>query len=237
MSLNNELPILPPAFPLSKQTNDQPWRVRLTHEKYFRQALKVWNNQQQYVDSGYVQINDYTNMCRMVKVLDKSAPCHHICQQWVYYGEQYYTTDFFDIYDFINGRLIATIKQECFDVQQYTAALQTIWPNICVLIGDLSVDTKSIALLDAIEKHSNKNAPVRNIIRKQTGVLCDCRLIERLDINDKLYRDQINSEQYSQLINDLDCICEPIGNPVAPEQQAEYDAAFANYISLFAEKL
>ena len=49
-----------------------PSRERVTGEKYFRQALYVFNEEGKYVDSGFVQINDYTNMCKMIKVCDKT---------------------------------------------------------------------------------------------------------------------------------------------------------------------
>lgn len=237
MSSNNELSSI--KIPLTRSRNVEVLRKRFTHEKYFRQAVKVWNNKKKYVDSGYIQINDYTNMCRVVRVLDKSVPCHHVCQQWICCGDEYYKTDFYDIYDFISGVRIGSIKQNCFDIEKYTYALQTMYPNSCLLFGDLTVDINSLALHDAIEKYSNKNAPVSIDYDKMNGYtdICDCRLFEHMELNELLHNKSIDHEKHSALIKDLHCVCEPVVNPITPELQPEYDVAFAMYMRMFDEKL
>ena len=54
------------------------FRERKTSEKYFRQAIQIYNKRGELVDSGFVQINDYTDMFQMVRVCNKSKKLFHL---------------------------------------------------------------------------------------------------------------------------------------------------------------
>jgi hypothetical protein len=43
-----------------------PIRERVADEKYFRQSIFIYNKTGNYVDSGFIQINNYTDTCKMI---------------------------------------------------------------------------------------------------------------------------------------------------------------------------
>ena len=69
------------------------FRERKTSEKYFRQAIQIYNKRGELVDSGFVQVNDYSNMCKMVKICNKSKKSFHLVERWEWYGSEFYKTN------------------------------------------------------------------------------------------------------------------------------------------------
>ena len=73
--INNELKIDLPAEKIGIIRQDKfygPLRERVTGEKYFRQKIQVYNKEGKLIYSGFVQINDYTYIFKMVIVCNKS---------------------------------------------------------------------------------------------------------------------------------------------------------------------
>lgn len=191
-----------------------PSRERVTGEKYFRQALYVFNEQGNYVDSGFVQINDYTNMCKMIKVCDKSKKTLHLFERWEHYGKKFYKSDNFSITDLVSGNTIGSLKAEY--VPEFAR------DNKSCFVGDLEKDEYSEMLLECLNEYSSVNAPPRTYayLKKNFGdKMCDCHLLDKLEIDDLLKNGEINEEQKQEMFKSLTCVCKNTPKPELTEKQ------------------
>ena len=191
-----------------------PSRERVTGEKYFRQALYVFNEEGKYVDSGFVQINDYTNMCKMIKVCDKTKKKLHLFERWEHYGTQFYKSDNFSITDFVTGNTIGLLKAE------YVS--EFVRDNNSCFVGDLEKDEYSEMLLECLNEYSSVNAPPRTYSYFKKNFeekMCDCNLLEKLDIYDLLKSGEINEAEKQEMFKSLTCDCKNI--PPKPELSRE----------------
>jgi len=179
-------------------------RERITSEKYFRQAIYIFNEEGKYVDSGFVQINDYTNMCKMVKVLDKEKKFLHLFERWEHYGPKIYKSDKFSITDLVTGNTIGTLKSDYVD--------EFARNNKTYFIGDLDKDEYSEMLFECLNEYSNVNMPQIPLAQlKNLGdKTCGCNLVEELKINELLKNGDIYKEQEQLLIKSLKCSCKSI---------------------------
>ena len=169
---DNELAIILPT--MVRSTNKyEPTRERVTGEKYFRQAIFVFNKEGNYVDSGFIQINDYTNMCKMVKVCNKSKKNIHLFERWEHYDNSFNKTDKFDITDLASGNNIGILKD--------TDVLNYVNINENCFVGDLEKDEYSEVLLECLNAYSSKNAPVLPLFNFQFKETCGCDIFKVLD--------------------------------------------------------
>jgi hypothetical protein len=152
-----ELPPLPPLIRNNYLYDHTAFRERTTGEKYFRQAIFVYNEKGQLVDSGFVQINDYTNMCKMVKVCNKSKKYFHFYERWEHYDNEFYKTDEYSIVDLVTGNNVGTTKATT--VLQLIDIINQTTDNACCIVGDLEKDTYSEVLLKYLTEYSEINAP------------------------------------------------------------------------------
>jgi hypothetical protein len=219
--MNNELTIntgltidlLSPKV-LTRSTNfNRPSRKRLTCEKYFRQAIYIFNSDGKYIDSGFIQINDYTNMCKMIKVCNKSKKYFHLYEKWEHFGKKIYKTDNFSITDLVSGNTIGTIGSRY--VSDFTCG------NKACFVGDLEKDDYSEMLLECLNEYSSVNAPPKPFafLENLGDKTCGCNLFEELEIDELLKNDEINEEQKQKLSNKLNCGCKNI--PLKPELTEE----------------
>jgi len=176
-----------------------PPRERVTCEKYFRQAIYIFNEEGKYVDSGFVQINDYTNMCKMIKVCNKSKKIFHLYERWEHYSTKYYKTDNFSITDFVTGNIIGILGARY--VSDFTR------DNKSCFVGDLEKDEYSEMLLECLNEYSRVNSP---FTKKSEDKMCCCNLLEELDINESFKNSEINEEQKQTIFNKLICNCKNI---------------------------
>jgi hypothetical protein len=193
---------------------DGPSRERVTGEKYFRQALYIFNEEGKYVDSGFVQINDYTNMCKMIKVCDKSKKTLHLFERWEHYGTQFYKSDKFNITDLVSGNTVGSLKADY--VPEFAR------DNKCCFVGDLEKDEYSEMLLECLNEYSSVNAPPRtySYFKKNfEDKMCDCNLLEKLDIYDLLKSGEIDEAEKQEMFKSLTCDCKNI--PPKPELSRE----------------
>jgi hypothetical protein len=198
-----------------------PVRERITSEKYFRQVIQVFNKEGNLVDSGFVQINNYTDMCRMVRVCNKSSKIFHLCEKWQHSGSEFYKTDYFSIIDLVTGNHIGEITDET--VSNFVELRNASSLESCCLVGDLEKDEYSKVLLECLDEYSKSNAPPQ--IEKKSRCLkevCDCNLFEHLEINELFRNDEIDEETKSNLQNSLTCECEdePSALVLTEEQQS-----------------
>ena len=158
--LKIELPetVFIPASPLlvREPTQYGPGRDREGDEKYFRQAIQVFNKAGKLVDSGFIQINDYTNNCEMVKVCNKYKTYLHAFERWEHYGSEFFQTDKLNITDLKSGNIVKV------EVPSYIVASRTL----CELsdgesytFGNLDRDRYSEVLLECLEEISSENTP------------------------------------------------------------------------------
>jgi hypothetical protein len=196
------------------EKNYGPFRERVTCEKYFRQSLYIFNEQGKYVDSGFVQINDYTNMCKMIKICDKSKKILHLFERWEHYGTKFYKSNDFSITDLVSGNTIGSLKAD------YVA--EFAHDNESCFVGDLEKDDYSEMLLECLNEYSSVNAPPRTYayLKKNLGdKMCDCNLLDKLEIYDLLKNGEINEEQKQEMFKSLICSCKNM--PEKPELTEE----------------
>ena len=183
------------------------YRKRKTGEKYFRQSIKIYNKKGEFVDSGFVQINDYTDMCNMVRVCNKSKKSFHLFERWEYYGSEIYKTDSFTIIDLITGNTIGTLTSNY--VSEFVKDMTDLGYTCCV--GDLKKDEYSKILLDCLNEYSDLNNPIDSKFKQMFNELkeesCDCNLIEILDIYDLFKKGEISEERKNTLLDILKCEC------------------------------
>jgi hypothetical protein len=202
-----------------------PFRQRVTGEKYFRQAIQVYNKEGKLVDSGFVQINDYTDMCRMVRVCNKSKKTFHFFERWEHYGSDFYKTNEFTITDLATGNTVGTVLDNY--VQEFIKNLSPVFgEGCCYLVGDLEKDEYSTVLLECLNEYSNLNMPPKNLEFKkkleEKQEYCDCNLFEELEIQDLFRNGEIDEERRALLVNSL--ICKHKNKQINPELTEEQQA-------------
>jgi len=204
-----------------------PFRERVTGEKYFRQAIQIYNKEGKLVDSGFVQINDYTDMCRMVRVCNKSKKTFHLFERWEHYGSDFYKTTNFTITDLATGNTVGTVLDNY--VEEFIKNLSPVFgQGCCYLVGDLEKDEYSTVLLECLNEYSNLNAPQefqeakKKFEQAQAERYHDCNLFEELEIQDLFRNGEIDEERRELLLNSLVCKCQkPIKLELTEEQQSK----------------
>jgi hypothetical protein len=197
-----------------EEKNYGPFRERVTGEKYFRQSLYVFNEEGKYVDSGFVQINDYTNMCNMIKVCDKSKKILHLFERWQHYGTEFYKSEKFSITDLVSGNTIGSLKADY--VSEFAR------DNKSCFVGDLEKDEYSEMLLECLNEYSSMNAPPRTYtyLKKNLGdETCDCNLLDKLEIYDLLKNGKIDEEEKQEMFKSLTCVCKNTPKSELTEEQ------------------
>ena len=215
--------IMPQTIQIRRETSyNGPFRERTSEEKYWRQAIQIYcvNSNGELEDSGFVQLNDYTDMCKMIRVLPKHKVLLHAFDQWRHYGSNFFKIENYNIRNLTTGNFV----QECCEVP----------PDM--EDNDLKKDDEylySKVLLAKLEEYSELNKPEK--VKEQQKIydelvaarlkekVCDCNLFERLDINDELKRGLISEEEQVQKINNLICECKLIKSfdPEPTEEQRE----------------
>ena len=199
-----------------------PFRERVTGEKYFRQALQVYNKEGKLVDSGFVQINDYTNMCQMVRVCNKSKKSFHLFERWEHYGSNFYKTTEFSVTDLVTGNIVGTVIDSY--VEDLIKNLNTVLGECYCFVGDLEKDEYSKVLLECLNEFSKSNAPqlpfgTSKIFDEEMKETCECNLFEKLDIEDLFRNGEIDEDRRDILLNNLNCYCQ--NKPIEPELTEE----------------
>lgn len=200
-------------------------RERLTCEKYFRQAIMIYNKEQKWVNSGFIQINDYTNMCRMVKVCNPYKKNLHFCEKWEHYGSQMNKTDEHTICDFSTGNMVGTVKSEY--VIGFVKTVERIVGDVYCMVGDLERDQYSELLLECLNEYSDANKPPNDRLSskkdEESLETCECNLLELLNINDKFNDGEIDENQQKYLTDALKCSCDFNNQtqPIRPELTEE----------------
>jgi len=151
-------------------------RERTTGEKYFRQAIYVFNEEGKYVDSGFVQVNDYTKTCKMTKVCNKSKKYFHLYERWEHYKNNFNKSDKFNITDMITGNIIGVIQDT--DVPNYVTSINE---GEACFVGDLEKDEYSEVLLECLNDYSNIYAPEFPLTKLKLKEACGCELLEVLN--------------------------------------------------------
>jgi hypothetical protein len=122
------------------------YRERISEEKYFRQSIQIYCKEGELEDSGFVQLNDFTDMCTMIRVLPKHKPHLHAFDCWEHYGTTFFKTEKFNIRDLETGNFV----QQC-------STLPVGMPY-----NDLEKNEDyfySRVLLEALEEYSESNMP------------------------------------------------------------------------------
>lgn len=218
---NVDLTINLPAVQLEMVRGEKfygPIRERVTCEKYFRQAIQVYNKEGKLVDSGFVQINDYTNMCRMIRVCNKSKKTFHLFEKWEHYGSDFYKTTDFTVIDLATGNIVGSVVDSY--VPNFVKNVNTIFSEACCFVGDLEKDEYSTILLECLNEYSNLNRPpTLPEFKKKSEERCDCNLLQYLEIDDLFRNGEINEEIRDTLHNRLVCNCQ--NKPIEPELKKE----------------
>lgn len=147
-----------PASPLLVREHTQygPGRDREGDEKYFRQAIQIFDKSGKLIDSGFIQINDYTNNCEMVKVCNKYKTYLHAFERWEHYGSEFFQTDKLNITDLKSGNIVKV------GVPSYIVASRTfceLSDGESYTFGNLDRDRYSEVLLECLEEISLANTP------------------------------------------------------------------------------
>lgn len=186
-------------------------RQRLTGEKYFRQAIQVYNKEGKLVDSGFVQINDYTDMCRMVRICNKYKKNLHFFERWEYYGKDFYKTNMYNIINLSTGNTVDFVLDS--DIKKFIKNINDNHAECCCLVGDLEKDEYSNILLECLNEYSKSNEPPNqqaySKIFEGLEKGCGCNLLEELEINDLFKNNNINEERKDELLESLTCKCQP----------------------------
>ena len=242
LDLKINLPVINSGI-LRQQNYCGPVRERVTSEKYFRQGIQVYNKEGRLVDSGFIQINDYSDMCRMVRVCNKSTKIFHLCEKWQHYGSEFYKTDYFSITDLVSGNLIGKVPRE--NVSHLVGMRNVLYLESSCIIGDLEKDEYSKVLLECLDEYSKSNAPqlppeIEKALSKAKEN-CDCNLLEFLEINELFRNCEIDQETKLNLQKGLTCECQRKAEPELTEDQKAVRAelklkAQAEILQVFAKK-
>ena len=201
-----------------------PVRERVTGEKYFRQAIQVYNKEGKLVDSGFVQINDYTDICRMVRVCNKSKKTFHLFERWEHYGSDFYKTVEFTVTDLATGNTVGAVLDSY--VPNFVKNVNTVIGECCCLVGDLEKDKYSTVLLECLNEYSNLNRPptLPEFKKNLEEEACyDCNLLQHLEIDDLFRNGEINEEIKNSMLDSLVCNCQ--NKPIEPELTKEQQQA------------
>jgi hypothetical protein len=200
VSLKIDLPCIPKTLQ-REQCYCGPIRERVADEKYFRQSIFIYNKKGKYLDSGFIQINDYTDMCKMIRVLPSNKVKLRAFDRWEYYDSDFFKTDKYNVHDLTSGNIIYHCSELPDDIEY----------------GNLEKDEQYVysqILLDCLEEYSSLNEPehIRNFKnfreeKNNKDVVC-CRLFERLNIQELCINGEITEEEKIQMWNELTCICE-----------------------------
>ena len=179
-----------------------PYRERISEEKYFRQAIQIYNKEGELEDSGFVQLNDYTDMCKMIRVLPKHKEHLHAFDRWEHYGASFFKTDKFNIINLTTGNFV----EECSEVPA---------GMLCNELEKNEDYLYSKVLLETLEEYSESNMPelvlqnrkkFAEISKERT--CCECNLFECLDIEDAFRENRINKEDKNKLLIGLTFKCQ-----------------------------
>lgn len=225
MELNSDIiidmSIIQPGLERQKNICGPP-RERVTCEKYYRQAIQVYNKAGKLVDSGFIQINDFTDKCQMVRVCNKFTIAYHIFEVWEHFGTQFYKTSKYKITDLAKGNSVGTIESIYLD--SFIEKIES--KNLC-LIGDLVKDEYSKILLECLHEYSKSNEPQNIKYFRNIGIKnekCGCNLFEYLDINDSFRNGEINETRRDMLLDSLFCDCNKSLESVLTEEQKKVRA-------------
>ena len=203
-------------------------RERLTCEKYFRQAIMIYNKEKKWVNSGFIQINDYTNMCQMVRVCNPYKKNLHFCEKWQHYGSQMNKTDEHTICDFSTGNMVGTVKSEY--VSGFVKTVEKIVGDVYCMVDDLKRDQYSEILLECLNEYSDANRPPTDHLSskkdEESLETCHCNLLELLNISEKFNDREIDEHQKKYLIDALKCSCDfnNQSQPIRPDLTEEENA-------------
>lgn len=209
-----------------RQTNIEAFRERTSEEKYYLQSINIFcKESDKKEDSGFVQLNDYTDMCKMIRVLPKYKKCLHAFDRWEHYGNDFFKTDKFNIRDLTTFNYV----EECYDLPTNMSC------------NDLKKDEDylySKVLLECLNEYSEANTPenIRSIREKykQTKEMCSCRLFEYLDIQDAFYNNMIGAEEKTYLMDNLNCNCSA-NNFVLETEPSEEEKSMISEMRLKAQ--
>ena len=171
--------LLPPRPPkLVREQTEIIFRPRVEDEKYFLQAIKGYNEAGEYTDTGFVQLNDYTNCCKMVRVLNKSETSLHFFRRWQHYQDQFFETPFIKVMDLTTGiccrdtHTIDDLEKDTIQCSQWglihinkVKGEEVKGESRRPFYGDLKCDLYSKALLQCIEERTKQNRPQHVIDR------------------------------------------------------------------------
>ena len=210
MSLRIDLPFVQKVM-IRGEKIQGPFRERVTSEKYFRQLIQVYNKEGKLVDSGFVKINDYTNMCRMVRVCNKSKKTFHLFEKWEHYGPDFYKSKEFSVADLVTGNIVGAVIDSY--VPDFIKNVNTVLGESCCFVGDLEKDEYSKVLLECLNEFSKSNAPqlpfgTSKIFDEEMKETCECNIFEKLDIEDLFRNGEIDEEKRDMLLNSLKCYCQ-----------------------------
>jgi hypothetical protein len=230
-----------PAGPISitRQQNILSFRERQEEEKYYLQLITTFDETGTQIDSGFVQLNDYTKGCTMVRILNKFEKHLHIFKCWEHYGDQYLETEKYKIMDLATNRCCndyhtyqeietGLIDCELWGLVRCPHKIETTAESRTPFHGDLERDIYSEALLECLEEHKAKNNPYKRQPEIETKTetqakteleakLC-CHLEEILNIEDACFQGLISRKEETKLINDLTCICKQCHKKEIPEE-------------------
>jgi hypothetical protein len=178
-----------------------PHRERISEEKYWREAIQIYCKGGKLEDSGFVQINDYTDMCKMIRVLPKNKQHLHAFDHWEYYEGSFFKTDKFNIRDLTTGNFV----KECFELPA---------GMMCNELEKNEEYLYSKVLLETLEEYSETNMPdtvLQNRKKfaeiKKNRTCCDCNLFEHLEIIQAFREDRISEKNKNKMLTDLTCDC------------------------------
>lgn len=186
---------------ITRQNNYcSPCTERMGDEKYYRHTIYVYNDEGKHVDSGFVQINDLSDMCKMIRVLSKNKIHFHAFDQIANYGSKLFKTGKYEIRDLATGSFI----RELFELPNH------------IPYGNLLKDEQYIysqMLLECLEEYSLPNEPkhirdYKKFVENNDDKIICCRLFERLDIDESFTNGEISEEEKNIMLSKLDCICE-----------------------------
>ena len=192
-----ETVFMPGLLPLVREpTQYAPARDRVGDEKYFRQAIQVFNKAGKLVNSGFVQINDYTRNCEMVKVCNKYKSYLHAFERWEHHGSKFFKTDKFNIVGLESGNILDVtlgIPAYMTEVRDVISEL----PDVYYSTGDLEKDMYSEVLLACLEEMSSSNTPqhlreLRNKCAIEKSVLL-------MTENEKIIRDELRVKAWYEI--------------------------------------
>jgi hypothetical protein len=199
-------------------------------QKYFRQPIQIYNKSGVLVDSGFVRINDYNNMWKMIRVLPKNKKCLHVFDHDCKVGK-------YIIRDLASGQFIS----ECHEIPDD------------IPYGDLQKDKDylySQILMDCLEKYNLHNKPnteyqccpvisICNSISNSNSICnCNCQLFERLEIINLFENGAISEEEQKTLLNKLTCVCKKEENVIelTKMEKMEYKLRAQIEIHIMLEK-